>query len=108
MGQLLFKKCFFDAIRSGQKRTTIRRWSSARLKVGQRAFAPGLGYLTIEAVEVVALEQLGDADARADGFDSAADMKRMLRRLYPTQANDGRQWFKVCFRCDGEPAPSRR
>jgi hypothetical protein len=100
MGQLLFKKCFFDAIRSGQKRTTIRRWSSARLKAGQRAFAPGLGYLTIEAVDVVRLEQLSDADALADGFDSLAQMKRMLRRLYPAAASDGRQWFKVSFRRD--------
>src|SRR6266487_519004 len=98
MGQLLFKKCFWDAIRRGSKRTTVRRWTSPRLRAGQRAFAPGLGWLFIEAVNIVDLDQLDDADARADGFETLEQMKRALRRLYPSHARDGRQWFRVAFR----------
>jgi hypothetical protein len=102
MGQLLFKKCFWDAIRRGSKQTTVRRWTSPRLRAGQRAFVPGLGWLIIEAVEVVNLDQLGDADARADGFETLAQMKRELHRLYPKRRGDGRQWFRVAFRTDGD------
>ena len=103
MGQLLFKKCFWEAIRRGSKRTTVRRWTWARVRAGQRAFAPGLGWLMIEAVNIVDLEELDDADARADGFESLRQMKQALRRLYPGHARgDGRRWFRVAFRCDGE------
>jgi hypothetical protein len=85
MGQLLFKKCFLDAIRAGTKRTTIRRWTNPRLKVGQRAFAPGIGYLGIESVDVIDLARLGEDDAKADGFENLAEMKRMLRSSIPTR-----------------------
>jgi hypothetical protein len=102
MGQLLFRKCFFESIRVGTKRTTIRRWSSARLKPGSRAYAPGIGWLIIEEVKIVELSRLKDADARADGFETADEMRETLRRLYPDAEKDldGRQWFRVCFRVE--------
>jgi len=103
MGQLLFKKCFWEAIRGGTKRTTIRRWSSARLKAGQRAFSPGVGWLTIDAIEVIDdLDRLGDADARADGFETIEQMHRTLVSFYPSHGSDGRRWFRVAFRCELE------
>jgi hypothetical protein len=114
MGQLLFKKCFFEAIRGGTKRTTLRRWSAARVRAGQRAFSPGLGWLQIEAVDAVELEQLTGADARADGFDRVSDMLKALREIYPDQEVDGRRWFRVKFRCEdgvnaaAAAAPARR
>ena|SRR5439155_9689903 len=100
MGQLLFKKIFWDAIRDGNKRTTIRRWNAPRLRAGQRAFAPGLGWLRIEAVDVIELDHLTDADARTDGFETLVAMKRALRSLYPSHRRDGRKWFRVTFRPD--------
>jgi hypothetical protein len=115
MGQLLFKKIFWDAIRDGSKRTTIRRWTAARLKAGGRAFAPGIGWLAIELVEIVPdLSRLNDDDARADGFDSADAMRATLRLLYPdhdddggrgaagagAEMGDGRRWFRVAFRTE--------
>jgi hypothetical protein len=104
MGQLLFKKCFWEAIRRGSKRTTVRRWRSPRLRAGQRAFAPGLGWLLIESVDVVAdLDDLADADARADGFETLEQMKRALHELYPSRARDGRRWFRVAFRRSDPP-----
>jgi hypothetical protein len=101
MGQLLFSKCFWNAIHDGTKRTTIRRWRTARLKAGQRAFTPGVGWLIIESVEQIDdLAGLGDADARADGFETIEQMRQALAAIYPSQAGDGRQWFRVAFHCE--------
>ena len=102
MGQLFFKKPLQLAIREGRKHTTIRRWPAERpaLRAGQRVFSPGLGWLLIDAVEPVALAALGDDDARADGFDDAARLRRVLLSLYPSHARDGKGWFRVRFSVD--------
>lgn len=99
MGQLFFKKALQVAIREGRKRTTIRRWPDGRpgLRVGQVVFSPGLGWLSIDAVEPVELDALGDDDARSDGFDTAAGLRQVLLTLYPLHADDGKRWFRVRF-----------
>ncbi len=97
MGQLFFKKPLQIAIREGRKRTTIRRWNKPRVRAGQRAYTPGLGWLSIEAVETVQLELLNDDDAHADGFDSIALLKQVLLSVYPDHAADGKSWFRVRF-----------
>jgi hypothetical protein len=108
MGQLFFKKPLQDAIRDGRKRTTIRRWRalSPGVRAGQRVYSPGLGWLTIEGVEPVDLDALADADARADGFDTAAALRDVLRSLYPHHAADGKRWFRVTFEI-AKLAPAR-
>ena len=111
MGQLFFKKPLQAAIREGRKRTTIRRWRSPRVRVGQEAFSPGLGWLSIDRVEPVELDRLADADARADGFDSLPDLRRVLLALYPDHHSDGKRWFRVGFtlrRTIDVPRRSRR
>lgn len=97
MGQLFFKKALQVAIRDGRKRTTIRRWDRPRLRVGQEAFAPGLGWLAIERVDPIELDTLADADAHADGFDSLGDLRLLLLALYPDHASDGKRWFRIGF-----------
>jgi len=74
MGQLLFKKCFWDAIRAGSKRTTLRRWQRPRVAAGGRVYAPGVGWLHVTSVAPVELSSLVESDAKADGFGSLADM----------------------------------
>jgi hypothetical protein len=110
MAQLFFKKPLQDAIRQGRKRTTIRRWRDGRpaLRAGQRVFSPGLGWLTIEGVEPVDLDALGEADARADGFDTAAGLREVLLALYPGHAADGKRWFRVAFEIATLSTPSRK
>ena len=98
MGLLLFKKCFLEAIRTGSKQTTIRRWTRPRLRPGTRAFSPGVGWICIENVDEVNLRDLDDLDARADGFESVAKMRRELRKIYPKVKSDGKTWFRVRFR----------
>lgn len=97
MGQLFFKKPLQVAIREGRKRTTIRRWDRARLRAGQEAFAPGVGWLAIERVDAIELNGLGEADARADGFTSLRELRHALQDLYPGHATDGKRWFRVAF-----------
>ena len=98
MMQLFFKKQFHAAIRDGTKRTTIRRWPKARISAGSDVYAPHIGWLKIEGVEQVTLNELGDEDARADGFEDRASMLRALHELYPDHRTDGKQWFRVLFR----------
>ena len=102
MGQLFFKKPLQLAIREGRKCTTIRRWGADRpaVRAGQRVFSPGLGWLAVVAVEQIELAALGDDDARADGFESAAALTGVLLSLYPDHAQDGKQWFRVRFKAE--------
>ena len=66
---LLFKKKFLPAIRRGEKTQTIRLWKHRRLKAGQRSYIPGVGPIRVTAVDQIDLGQLGEEDARADGFN---------------------------------------
>jgi hypothetical protein len=102
MGQLLFKKCFWEPIRSGSKRTTLRRWASPRVSAGGRAYTPGVGWLRVGSVEAVELASLDEADARADGFASLDAMMKTLAEIYPQRETDGKRWFKVSFAYEDE------
>src|SRR4051812_35715484 len=98
MPQLFFKGHLQDAIRNGTKRTTIRRWPRPMMQAGQRAYVPGLGWLDIEAVDCIELNDLRAGDARADGFESVRALRKVLFALYPDHARDGKLWFRVAFK----------
>jgi hypothetical protein len=68
--------------------------------LGRRAFAPGIGWLIIEAVELIELKSLTDDDAASDGFATRAAMIKALQVLYPENRHDGRHWYRVRFRVD--------
>ena len=97
MGQLFFKKPYQEAIRAGRKSTTIRRWERPTMRAGERVYSPGLGWLTIEAVDAVELERLSETDAVADGFGTVKEMRKLLLSLYPRHKTDGKRWFRVRF-----------
>jgi hypothetical protein len=94
---LLFKKKFLDAIRAGEKTQTIRLWTHRRMRTGQRSYIPGVGYIRLTAVDEVELDQLTDADAKPDGFDSADALRAELGELYAKQLADGYRAFRVVF-----------
>jgi hypothetical protein len=104
MPQILFKKQFLDAIRRGEKTTTLRRWKTCRIKAGARARAPGIGWLNILSCEKIDLKDLTEADAIADGFASLKDLLKTLAQIYPNCASDGRHWFRVVFSKEGPKA----
>ncbi len=101
---LLFKKRFLPAIRAGQKTQTIRLWKWRRMRPGQRSYIPGAGYITVDAVEEVRLDELTDADARPDGFDTADALREELESLYAEQLGAGYQAYRVTFHLM-EPPP---
>lgn len=98
---LLFKKKFLAAIRSGQKTQTIRLWKYRRMKAGQRSYIPGVGYIRLTAVDEVDLDQLTDADARPDGFDTADQLRAEIAQLYPKQLAEGYRAYRIVFEKEG-------
>ena len=83
---LLFKKKFIEAIRNGEKVQTIRLWKHRKMRAGQRSYVPTVGYIRIDSVERVELDQLTDADAIPDGFPSADALRAELCDLYGVDA----------------------
>ena len=94
---LLFKKKFLSAIRSGEKTQTIRLWKHRMMRNGQRSYIPGIGYIGIDRVERVCLEELTDADAVPDGFPSADALRAELRDIYAEKLASGYQAFRIEF-----------
>jgi hypothetical protein len=95
---LLFKKKFLPAIRSGEKTQTIRLWKWRMMRPGQRSYIPGAGYVAIERVEQVQLEELTDADAVPDGFETADSLRHELSTIYGEKLAAGYKAFRVVFR----------
>jgi hypothetical protein len=94
---LLMKKCYFDAIRSGRKTTTLRYWLRPRVKAGSLHRVRGLGQIQVHSVEAVDPAGLRLADAQADGFPDLASLWTTLERLYPPAARKGRVLYLVRF-----------
>lgn len=99
---LLFKKKFFDAIRSGRKTQTIRLWKACRLRAGGLCYVPGIGYTRITETAEVRLDELTDEDAKLDGFDSAAALMHEIRELYADRLQSGYRAFRIRFEVVGE------
>jgi hypothetical protein len=94
---LLFKKKFLDLICRGEKTQTIRIWPHRKMRVGQRSYIPGVGYIRIVAVDAVKLNDLTDDDARLDGFSNLCDLLDEIQRLYPNGLTGGQQAYRVRF-----------
>jgi len=104
---LLFKKKFLSAIRSGEKTQTIRLWRWRRMRSGQRSYIPGIGYIRIDRVEQVCLQDLTDQDAVPDGFETAEALRAELNAIYAEKLSEGYQAFRVVFHVPEEvPAAS--
>ena len=94
---LLFKKKFLPAIRQGEKTQTIRLWKQRMMRAGQRSYIPGAGYIRIDQVEQVQLEDLTDEDAIPDGFATADALRAEINEIYADRVAAGHQAFRVVF-----------
>ncbi len=94
---LLFKKQFLPAIRRGEKTQTIRLWKHRRMRPGQRSYIPGAGRIRIASVEEVAIDQLPDADALPDGFQTAEELRHQIALLYPDHLSRGYRAYRIAF-----------
>src|SRR5690348_16718027 len=101
---LLFKKKFLPAIRSGEKKQTIRLWKFRHMRTGQRSYIPGVGHIQILAVEPVEIDALTDADAIPDGFPNAAALQSELRTIYGDKLANGHKAFRISFAVEGSCA----
>ncbi len=101
---LLFKKKFLPAIRSGEKTQTIRLWKHRMMRDGQRSYIPGAGYITIDSVQKVKIDQLTDADAVPDGFPTALALRAELDALYADKIAAGYQAYRVVFHLQESPS----
>jgi hypothetical protein len=94
---LLFKKKFLPAIRQGEKTQTIRLWKWRMMRAGQRSYIPGVGYIRIDQVEEVRLEDLADEDAIPDGFATADALRKEIDEIYADKLAAGYQAYRVVF-----------
>ena len=103
---LLFKKKFLPAIRSGEKTQTIRLWKFRRFRAGQKSYIPGAGYIRVDAVDQVQIDELTDADAVPDGFATADALRAELQEIYGDKIAAGYQAYRVVFHLAPELADS--
>jgi len=94
---LLLKKEYFQAVRVGTKRTTLRYWRSRRVRPGSIHLVPGLGKVHILEARPVQWSQLTDADAQADGFGCLSELRQKLEEIYPPEAREARRLYQVHF-----------
>ena len=94
---LLFKEKFLEKIKSGEKSQTIRLWKYRKMRAGQRSFIAGVGYIRIESVERVELDQLTDDDATLDGFPTADALREEIRSLYDADILARRRPYIIRF-----------
>ncbi len=104
---LLFKKKFLPAIRRGEKTQTNRLWKWRMMRVGQRSYIPGAGYIRIDQVEQVRLEDLTDEDAIPDGFATADALRTEINEIYAEKVAAGYQAYRVVFHLLKEMAPQK-
>src|SRR5262249_1058340 len=72
-------------------------WKWRKMKPGQRSYIPGVGYIRVEAVDEVSLDQLTNDDARLDGFESAVALRAEIEQLYPKELAAGHRAFRIRF-----------
>ncbi|MCL2744351.1 MAG: ASCH domain-containing protein [Planctomycetaceae bacterium] len=94
---LLFKRKFLDKIRRGEKTQTIRLWKYQKMRAGQRSYIPGVGYISVESVSPIKIEDLTDGDALPDGFATAALLKQELKRIYGKEIKAGFSAYRIRF-----------
>jgi len=95
---LLFKEKYIEKIRNGEKTQTIRLWKHRRMRVGQRSYIPGVGYIAITHVERVELDDLTDTEARLDGFPTPDALRAELCTLYTVDALARLKAYIIGFR----------
>ena len=99
---LLFKKKFYNAIRSGQKTQTLRLWKNRRMKSGQRSYIPGIGPIRIGTVEQIELDDLTEEDATRGGMESLEALRSEFDTIYSEKLEQGYMIFRITFAIEEE------
>lgn len=84
MRRIRLKPEYMPLVAEGRKRSTVRA-GLVKIEPGAAEVVSGLSTLPIQVTGMVVkrLDELGDDDARTDGFDSLFELRQALRRFYP-------------------------
>ena len=82
---LLFKKPFHEGLKDGTITLTFRRWQKPHVKVGGRYRCHPIGVLEVDAVDVVAVSTITEADAKRAGFPDRKALVAFLAELGPVK-----------------------
>ena len=74
------------------------------MRIGQRSYITGIGYIHIEGEQEVELDQLTDQDAYPDGIESADALRREIYSIYQEKIKAGYKTFRIQFRMFEEAA----
>jgi hypothetical protein len=95
---VLFEVRFGPAIQAGEVTVTYRRWKRRQAVPGHR-YRTLVGYLEVDAVDVVDQASIGPGDARAAGYPSVAALVADLR------GSPDLPLYRVRFHVADEPDP---
>lgn len=90
---LLFKKPFFAGLESGAITLTYRRWQKPHVRPGGRYRCHPIGVLEVDAVSLVAVASITEADATRAGFATRAALVEYLAELGPL--DDATELYRV-------------
>lgn len=99
---LLFQKRFHAGLVDGSVRCTFRRWATPRVKVGGRYRVHPIGVVEVDAVQQTTVRAISEADARASGFASRAELVDYLRQGSPEPLTAATPVFKVSLHHGGD------
>lgn len=99
---LLFQKRFHAGLVDGAVRLTFRLWPTARVKAGGRYRVHPIGVVEVDAVERVTLGAITEADARAGGFASRAELLAYLAPVAKGPLTAKTALFKVALHHGGD------
>jgi hypothetical protein len=80
---LLFKKAFWEGLKSGAITLTFRRWQKPHVKPGGRYRCHPIGVLEVDALTTVGVKSLNADDAKRAGFASRDALVEHLAELGP-------------------------
>ncbi|MGE0549168.1 MAG: hypothetical protein AB7O24_23375 [Kofleriaceae bacterium] len=80
---LLFKKPFWEGLQNGAITLTFRRWQRPHVKPRGRYRCHPIGVLEVDAIDLVTIGSISDADAKRSGFTSLDALLAHLAELGP-------------------------
>ncbi len=99
---LLFQKRFHAGLLQGSITLTFRRWPHARVKPQGRYRVHPLGVVEVDAVNPVRWSDVTEADARAAGFESRAELATYLKSGAPQPLRAQTSLFRVQLHHGGD------
>lgn len=76
---LLFQKRFHAGLIDGSVSLTFRAWSKPQVKPGGRYRCHPIGVLEADAIDTVTIREITEAEARASGFATRAELTEYLQ-----------------------------